>query len=268
MGIFRKKHGSDHSEDTDRSALFGSKSEAKPSPPSSNPYAQPPSQNPYAQAPPDPYTAAKQKAHGDPEPYSKLSDLGLERQVKSNEYQDGRDPTGYRSTKYGNQSGYGSNRYGNAELNQNPAGNSAYGRPGGYGGLGAGPDQDDENRSALFGGRMQQKSQTDPNANVAPPSSDASAQFGGYSSQQGDYTAVGGYGNYNPGPKYDDRQLTAEEEEEEEVNATKQRIKLTKQEDVASTRNALRIAQQAEEVGRDTLARMGQQGEVNDLIYQ
>jgi thiamine pyrophosphokinase len=55
--------------------------------------------------------------------------------------------------------------------------------------------------------------------------------------------------------------LTAEEQEEENVNADKQEIKFLKQQDVSSTRNALRLAQQAEETGRDTLARLGAQGE-------
>ena len=59
----------------------------------------------------------------------------------------------------------------------------------------------------------------------------------------------GGYG------AYDDRKLTAEEEEEEDIQATKQQISFMKKEDVNSTRNALRIAAQAEETGRGTLAR-------------
>ena len=49
--------------------------------------------------------------------------------------------------------------------------------------------------------------------------------------------------------------MTAEEQEEEDVSATKNEIKFMKQKDVSSTRNALRLAQQAEETGRDTLAR-------------
>jgi protein transport protein SEC9 len=60
---------------------------------------------------------------------------------------------------------------------------------------------------------------------------------------------------------YGDRQLTAEEEEEEDITATKQEIKFMKQQDVASTRNALQMAAAAEESGRSTLARLGDQGE-------
>jgi thiamine pyrophosphokinase len=60
---------------------------------------------------------------------------------------------------------------------------------------------------------------------------------------------------------YGDRELTAEEQEEEDISATKNEIKFMKQQDVSSTRNALRLAQQAEESGRDTLQRLGAQGE-------
>jgi hypothetical protein len=60
---------------------------------------------------------------------------------------------------------------------------------------------------------------------------------------------------------YGDRQLTAEEEEEEDITATKQDIRFMKQQDVASTRNALQMAAAAEESGRSTLARLGDQGE-------
>jgi hypothetical protein len=60
---------------------------------------------------------------------------------------------------------------------------------------------------------------------------------------------------------YEDRQLTAEEQEEEDIQATKNEIKFIKQSDVSSTRNALRIAAQAEETGRATLERLGAQGE-------
>jgi hypothetical protein len=68
--------------------------------------------------------------------------------------------------------------------------------------------------------------------------------------------------NYGKGyGAYEDRQLTAEEQEEEDVSATKQEIRFIKQQDVSSTRNALRMAAQAEETGRQTLERLGAQGE-------
>jgi hypothetical protein len=65
----------------------------------------------------------------------------------------------------------------------------------------------------------------------------------------------GGYGSEPP------RELTAEEQEDQDVEAAKQEIKFIKQQDVASTRNARRIAEQAEATGRETLARLGAQGE-------
>jgi hypothetical protein len=55
--------------------------------------------------------------------------------------------------------------------------------------------------------------------------------------------------------------LTAEEQEEEDIDATKQEIKFMKQQDVASTRNALRLAEQALETGRGTLGTLAAQGE-------
>lgn len=72
----------------------------------------------------------------------------------------------------------------------------------------------------------------------------------------GEDAAGHGYGSYS-----EQRELTAEEQEEEDVQGIKQEIKMLKQQDVSSTRNALRIAQQAEETGRATLERLGQQGE-------
>jgi hypothetical protein len=67
-----------------------------------------------------------------------------------------------------------------------------------------------------------------------------------------------GSGNYEA---YDQRQLTAEEQEEEDIQGTKQEIRFIKQQDVSSTRNALRLAAQAEETAQQTLERLGAQGE-------
>lgn len=157
---------------------------------------------------------------------------------------------GYGSDKFGNQNGYGGgggsggsggNPYASV---QQPSGTS---RQGGYGGLGPSNIYDnDSNRDELFGGareRVQQKQQNQPSG---PPD------------YQYNSTTDGGDRSYGA---YGDRQLTAEEEEEEDIQATKQEIKFMKQQDVASTRNALRIAAQAEEMGRNTLARLGAQGE-------
>jgi hypothetical protein len=141
-------------------------------------------------------------------------------------------------------------------------------QPGGYGGGGGYDSTQGGDRSALFGNA--------PNRQPQP---------GGYGGGGGyDSTQSGAYGAPSDGQvpggckcrrmnftkhvltgvidgAYGDRELTAEEQEEEDISATKNEIKFMKQQDVSSTRNALRLAQQAEESGRDTLQRLGAQGE-------
>ena len=278
MGLFGKKNEID-SEDSNRLALFGNRSKSKSPAPSTNPYAQPQAGgNPYAQspasAPSNPYAEAKARAYANPalppsksaggNPYgdkrpggygdnkSGVSD-GYEKSDDSgNQY--GASSGGYGAHKYGNQAGYGGDRYGTSKTPAAQGSTSRYGA-GGYGGLGGDSftsQQDDEARNALFGGaseRLQQRQQERGGYGAPPPPYEDGAQSEGHGGPSQDYTP------------YQDRQLTAEEEEEEDVKATKQQIRFLKQEDVSRTRNALRIAEQAEEVGRDTLARLGTQGE-------
>lgn len=261
-----KKKGGDGDEDSNRSALFGSKKSSAPA--ASNPYAQQPQgADPYAQdtnkyanmgsvgpSGSSPYQQARQQytAPGGPGglpngPGAARGGYGAPPAV------DRRPSPGYGADKYGSGGGYGQNRYDNAPSGPpsytSDAG-SRYGA-GGYGGLGRSNSNEtattEDNRDALFGGakeRYQQKA-------ALPPSNGQPG--GGYGADSG---APGGYGTYG-----EDRQLTAEEEEEEDVAATKQQIRFMKQEDVSSTRNALRMAAQAEETGRATLARLGAQGE-------
>jgi hypothetical protein len=241
MGFLSKKK--DDGEDSNRGALFGGRKK-KDTPAAQNPYAAPPlAKDPYAQPPPaysgggsDSYRQEKTpSATGPGQPH-------------------GQQAGGYgaQGGSYGAQAGYGNDRFGGAPA---PAA-----RAGGYGGLGRTPSQDtmstDAGRNELFGNAP--KRQQAPQ----PPQSGAYGQGGGYGdSQSGGYDqapggqAPGGYGAYG------DRELTAEEQEEEDIGATKNEIKFMKQQDVSSTRNALRLAQQAEETGRDTLARLGAQGE-------
>ena len=281
MGKFSLKKG-DGDDDSSRLALFGSRS--KPKSPA------PPSQNPYAQAiPPDPYTRAKMSAGvapipNGPQPGQPGSRGGLAPQGTygsmgqppprqfpyggGNGY--GGSPSqsygappqqgpgsdskygppqrgGYGPEKFGDQNGYGAVRSGG-----NPyasfAQTSGTARTGGYGGLGPANDQtDDPDRDQLFGGARDRIEQKQQNNTSGPP---------GYQYNEGETTGADrSYGAYG------DRQLTAEEEEEEDIQATKQDIKFMKQSDVSSTRNALRVAAQAEESGRNTLARLGAQGE-------
>ncbi|MCJ1233010.1 Protein transport protein S9 plasma membrane t-SNARE [Varicellaria rhodocarpa] len=157
--------------------------------------------------------------------------------------------------------GYGEDRYGNTTgAPPSQTSTSRYGA-GGYGGLGGAAYEErendiDEQRNALFGDRKPLKPQQpqkpqQPSYGQPPPYEDGSQSgvAGGSDTSQG-------YGG-----TYEPRELTAEEEEEEDVSATKQEIKFMKQSDVSSTRNALRVANQAIDTGTDTLARLGAQGE-------
>lgn len=268
MGLFKKKGGDD--EDSNRSALFGRSKSKSAAPPDANPYAQAAAPN----VPIDPYTQAKMNAGiippGAPVPQQQG---GYSRPPPNQQQSYGSQQGGYANHKFGPpgggqpQGGYGANPYANdgGYGAQQQAGNP-YGGPkpqssnpyasmgsvpgasrtGGYGGLGSTRDNfgQDENRDALFSGvqdRLQQGQQSGP----------PEYQYNG----QGDPTEARSYGAYG------DRQLTAEEEEEEDITATKQEIRFMKQQDVSSTRNALQAAAMAEETGRNTLARLGAQGE-------
>lgn len=99
----------------------------------------------------------------------------------------------------------------------------------------------DQSRDALFNGRRPGA------ANQLPPPSNAYGQPAGGS--QG-----AGYGQ--------ERKLTAEEEEDEDVEGVKQQIRFTKNKSVESSRNALQVAAQAEETARGTLTKLALQGEM------
>ncbi|KAL9618797.1 MAG: hypothetical protein Q9160_006520 [Pyrenula sp. 1 TL-2023] len=251
FGRSKKDEGGD--EDSNRLALFGSRSKSKSPAPPENPYAK--------NFPPDPYTQAKVNAGVAPPPPSQRQGApgrGLPSGPKSGggfpagpragyggmnspppagsqnygsekKYGYGGNQGGYGAEKYGNQGGYGGdNPYGGQKAETN--------RPGGYGGLGADVNGTDDSREALFGGardRYQQQQQSRP-----PPYDDGQSQ-GDYGPNERSYGAYG------------DRQLTQEEEEAEEIEAQKQDIRSMKRSDVSSTRNALRIAEQAEMSGRD-----------------
>ncbi|KAI9794205.1 MAG: Protein transport protein S9 plasma membrane t-SNARE [Peltula sp. TS41687] len=280
-------------EDSNRSSLFGSRSSSNkksssPAPPSSNPYAQSPSSNPYAQQQndPDPYAQDTNKyagmgssylnsppppagASGRPSPgmnaNQRLPPYGNAERANQ-KYAAG---SGYGTTnRYeagGGGGGAAESRYGQQGSSDGPAAAapSRYG-PGGYGGgLGrtssAETSTTDINRDALFGearDRYQQRSQTGAPSENPVEGSDGGSGYGSTPGAAYGDTSGSGYGAYG-----EHRQLTAEEEEEEDVQATKQQIRQMKQEDVASSRNALRIAAQAEETGRNTLARLAAQGE-------
>lgn len=230
--------------------------------PSSNPYAAPaPTQDPYADvsnkfANMSPYQQQKAQVYGGGGlPSGPRGGGGLPSGPRagnaapppnSNPAAAARAP-GYGADKYGNGGGYGSNRY------ESPSEPTAPSRgPGGYGGLGRTSSGDttntDDAKEALFGGAKDRYAKRGP-----PPPNSSEQGVGGYGEPAGGNSGYQGYG--------EERQLTEEEQEEEDVQATKQQIATMKREDVSSTRNALRIAQQAEESGRATLARLGAQGD-------
>ena len=227
--------------------LFSKKKDkgGKESPAAQNPYAAPVGKDPYAQPPPS---------------YSNDGQDNSFRQEKTpavtgpgQSY--GQRPGGYgaQGGSYGAQSGYGADRYGGG----------APQRPGGYGGLGRTASNDtmstEAGRNELFG-NAPQRQQAQP-----PQQPSALGQSGAYGSTPGGAYGAGAPGGYGSAPggygAYEDRQLTAEEQEEEDIDATKQEIKFMKQQDVASTRNALRLAEQALETGRGTLGTLAAQGE-------
>ena len=253
LGIGKKKDGDD---DSNRRALFGGRSKDKsPAPSTNNPYANLPTQadaynQAKARAGVPGYSQAQRGSSPAPPPaqqggYGGVNG-GYSDEKKSGGYGDekkagayggmndnaSRSGGGYGADRYGASSGYGADRYG-AESSQVSAG-SRYG-PGGYGGLGAAPAPD-ANKDALFAGAKErvQKQEQQQMGYGEPPPYEEGGQGGGYGGSSGP-----GYGAYG------DRQLTAEEEEEEDVQATKQQIRFIKQEDVSSTRNALRMAAQA-----------------------
>ncbi|KAH0291101.1 hypothetical protein M436DRAFT_56255 [Aureobasidium namibiae CBS 147.97] len=237
-------------EKASRSSLFSrSKGKDKAAAPAANPYA--------AQSTPDPYGAKPAASPAPPAYDNRTAPSGMSDKspVPPGGY-GGSTPRYGGSGNYAQQSGYGSNPYGSSEQPQA----SRYGA-GGYGGLGRRASQDtvstDVGRAALFGDAPQRQLQQQLQANDAAqePSSDNS-----YANSNNNMP--GGYGG-SSSELYGqpDRYLTAEEQEEEDVKASKDEIKFLKQQDVSSTRNARRIAEQAEATGRETLARLGVQGE-------
>ncbi|KAK2740332.1 Protein transport protein S9 plasma membrane t-SNARE [Onygenales sp. PD_40] len=247
LGSKKSESGDD---DSSRSALFGSRSKNKSPAASSNPYAQPPppySSDPYSQKPGAPPASG---GYGLPSgPKQGPGSGGPKNPYEGQDNKYGRSSAGYGPGGPGYQSGYGGDRYGRDNGSAAPAPTSRYGA-GGYGGLGRAdpnnPDAADDNRDALFGGARERVQERQYN----PALQEGSRGVSGAAEPPG-----GAYGTYQ------ERQLTAEEEEEEDIQATKQEIRFMKQQDVAATRNALQIALEAEETGRGTLLRLGAQGE-------
>lgn len=231
MGLFK----SNDDDNSSKHRFFGGKKKEKPAP------------NPYAQSPRiDPFTKAKIEAGVAPLP---------ENYAGSNSSPASQSPHNIPSDNkysangnYSNPGGYGSKRF------DGPSAGSGS-RHGGYGGLGSSDPNDpetDADRNELFGNSRKHPSNSESNP---PPYSEGLNGDGPVGQAYG-----GGSNDYSMAT-FQERQLTAEEEEEQDIKATKEEMRFVKQGDVSSTRNALRAAAQAEETGRATLARLGAQGE-------
>ncbi|KAH7123993.1 plasma membrane snare protein-like protein [Dendryphion nanum] len=252
----KKKSGADDTaaDDSNRNALFGSRKEKAPA--AANPYANPPSNNDRYANPPPAYSGS-----GPNDQFRRDKSPAVTGQGQSYGGGNGRGNGGGYSSGGGGYGGYGNNdRYGGGGGGNDN--NQGARRPGGYGGLGRTDSNDtmstDAGRNELFGGAAQRTQQREQQ-----PGGYGQSGYGqgGQGGQSGAYGGGGGEGQGGGYGAYNDRELTAEEQEEEDISATKQEIRFMKQQDVSSTRNALRLAEQAEATGRDTLARLGAQGE-------
>lgn len=141
---------------------------------------------------------------------------------------------GNSGANYGDQGGYGSNRFGGTGIQEGLAAR----RPGGYGGMGMSTQEAEAGRQQLFGDapKRSQTVSAPPNADGGVASTYTSARAGGY----GAGSDSQGYGGY------EDRELTAEEQEEEDINATVHLVVLSITIQLltilAETRNSLRQA--------------------------
>jgi hypothetical protein len=147
--------------------------------------------------------------------------------------------TGYGADRYGSGGGYGSDRY------DSPAGGAR--GPGGYGGFGGVNNQLDENREARSSGSVDRQS---PGQQSTAASTTATTSYGQSGAGNNTY---GGYG--------EERELTAEEQEEAEYQAILSQKRQIQQESSSSVSRSVQMARQANEVSQATLARLGMQGE-------
>ncbi|EQK98362.1 plasma membrane SNARE protein (Sec9) [Ophiocordyceps sinensis CO18] len=228
----------DDADDADRSALYGRKKSSAGPPPTDNPYAQQGANDPYTDsakyANVTPYQQARSGVNGGPRPGGLPGGTAGQRSSVGDGF-GGPAPAGYGGERYGSGGGYGSSRY------NSPAAGAR--GPSGYGGFGRTNDNaPDENRNALFTGaqeRLAQKQQS--------PAPGAYGQSG---------TDAGSYGGYG-----EQRELTAEEQEEADYQAILSEKRQVQQESSASVSRSVAMARQANEVGQATLARLGAQGE-------
>jgi hypothetical protein len=292
FGIGKKDKGDDL--DSQKRSLFGGRSKssnktAQAAPSSANPYAAPAPQaatsnpyanqsssNPYANAggKSDPYAPKSQsnlsqpptssfgsltlngsEAGGPPPSYSGPGQTSRDKSPVPPGGYGGAAPRpqnggGYGQSGYGQGAGYGENPYGNGGASSTSRGG------GGYGGLGRSNSQEtmgtDAGRNALFGDapkRVAQQQQEQP----PEQSQDTSyGNSGGFSSGGFDSTEMpGGYGGA----------MSPQEEEDQDVQATKQQIKQYNNDSRDATRRMMAMAATMDETQASTLQTLGQQGE-------
>lgn len=243
----------------------------------SNPYANQGSSNPYATqgGKSDPYAPKSQTNLSQP-PTSSLGNLTLNGSEAGGpppsysgpgQYSRDKSPVppggygggaprpqnggGYGQSGYGQAAGYGENPYGNGGASSSSRG------AGGYGGLGRSNSQEtmgtDAGRNALFGDAP--KRQAQQQQQQAPPEESKDTSYGnsgGFSSGGFDSTEMpGGYGPA----------MSAQDEEDQDVQATKQQIKQYNNESRDATRRMMAMASTMDETQASTLQTLGQQGE-------
>lgn len=282
FGIGKKDKGGDDL-DAQKKSLFGGRSKssnkaASPAPSSANPYAAPPPQggssNPYANQSSnnnDPYAPKSQSnlsqpptssfgnlslgpndAGGPPPSYSGPSQHPRDKSpVPPGGYGGGlpRAPAsatgGYGQAGYGSGAGYGENPYGGA-----PSSRGA----GGYGGLGRSNSQEttgtDAGRNQLFGDAPKRAAQQQPPP-PQEPSHDNSYSNSGFG---GGFDSTEMPGGYGPG-------LSEQEQEDQDVQGTKDQIKFYNNESRDATRRMMAMAREMEETQSSTLNTLGEQGE-------
>jgi len=94
----------------------------------------------------------------------------------------------------------------------------------------------------------------------APQEDELEAEYGRGTGGGGSHQ-YGGHQAQSYDVAQEPRERTAQEEEDDEVEAVKQQMRFTKQESLASTRNALRIARETEETASGTLLKLGEQSD-------
>lgn len=260
---FGKKEKSERDDgDSIRSGLFGRK-KTTPSQ-DENPYAQQPAEDPYARMTPyqhartDLAAGPRGPPAGLPTGPSPSNSYGTPPPSYSAPAQE---KSGYQPQRYGASGGYGGNRYdvGPSTSGLNRTGASpapSYGTPrvsargpGGYGGLG--PAEENHIKDELLAGATGKYVGQGPPAPSYKPENSGSGLSNTAENNAGGYGFSGGYG--------EQRELTAEELEEQEYQDIRSQGLQMKRDDVSSLQRTLQIAANTLELADGTTARLNEQ---------